>query len=59
MALAEVVDHFLKVEGKVELLRKGKPTAVTPKVQDGVEPGNVIQTRTPAGPRWDSWMIPC
>jgi hypothetical protein len=42
---AEVVGRFLKVEGAVDLLKKGKP-ALTPKVQDGLEPGDVIQTRT-------------
>jgi hypothetical protein len=44
---AEVVGHFLKVEGDVFLLKKGQPPALSPKVQDGLEPGDVIHTKNP------------
>ena len=44
---AAVVGHFLKVEGDVFLLKKGQLPAVSPKVKDGVEPGDVIQTKNP------------
>jgi hypothetical protein len=47
ISLAEVVGHFLKVEGHVELFKKGQQPPVTPKVQDGVEPGDVIMTKNP------------
>jgi hypothetical protein len=47
ISLAEVVGHFLKVEGHVDLLKKGQLPPVTPKVQDAVESGDVIQTQNP------------
>ena len=43
---AEVVGHFLKVEGPVDLLKQGNLPPLTPKVQDGVEPGDVIRTKS-------------
>lgn len=42
---AEVVGHFLKVEGPVDLLKHGKLPVQAPKVKDGVEPGDVIRTK--------------
>jgi hypothetical protein len=47
ISLAEVVGRFLKVEGHVDLLKKGQAPPVQPKVQDGVEPGDVILTKNP------------
>jgi hypothetical protein len=43
---AEVVGHFQKVEGPVDLLKQGNLPALTPKVQDGLEPGDVIRTKS-------------
>jgi hypothetical protein len=43
---AEVVGHLLQVEGPVDLLKQGKVPALAPKVQDGLEPGDVIRTKT-------------
>jgi hypothetical protein len=47
ISLAEVVGRFLKVEGRVDLLKKGQTPPVQPKVQDGLEPGDVILTQNP------------
>ena len=41
-ALAEVVGHLTQVEGRVELLKGGKLPATAAKMQDGVEPGDVL-----------------
>jgi hypothetical protein len=43
---AAVVGHFTLVEGKVDLLKQGKLPAAPAKVQDGVEPGDVIRTKS-------------
>jgi hypothetical protein len=43
---AEVVGHFQKVEGPVDLLKQGQLPALAPKAQDGVEPGDVIRTKS-------------
>ena len=43
---AEVVGHFSQVEGPVDLLKQGKLPALAPKVQDGLEPGDVVRTKT-------------
>jgi hypothetical protein len=43
---AEVVGHFQKVEGPVDLLKQGRLPVTAPKVQDGVEPGDVIRTKS-------------
>ncbi len=43
---AEVVGHFQKVEGPVDLLKQGKLPALAPKVQDALEPGDVIRTKS-------------
>jgi hypothetical protein len=48
-ARAEVVGRFLKVEGQVDLIKKGQLPALNPKIQDGLEPGDMIQTKNPAG----------
>ena len=42
---AKVVGRFLKVEGPVEVRKQGKLPALTPKVKDGLEPGDVILTK--------------
>jgi len=47
-ALAAPVGTFVQVEGQVELLRQGKPPAVPVKVQDGVEQGDLVRTKTSA-----------
>ncbi|MBI4643749.1 MAG: FecR domain-containing protein [Deltaproteobacteria bacterium] len=43
---AEVVGHFQKVEGPVDLLKQGQLPIQAPKAQDGVEPGDVIRTKS-------------
>jgi len=43
---AAAVGRFTMVEGQVDLLRQGKLPAVPVKVQDGVEPGDVIRTKS-------------
>lgn len=47
-AHAAVVGRFTQVTGQVDLLKQGKIPAVAVKVQDGVEPGDVIRTKTGA-----------
>lgn len=46
MTLAEVVGHLTQVEGRVELLKGGKLPAVVAKPQDGLEPGDVLRTKS-------------
>jgi hypothetical protein len=43
---AAVVGRLILVEGKVDLSRQGKLPAVPAKVQDGVEPGDVLRTKS-------------
>gem|GEM_PF-1064159 len=43
---AAPVGTFIKVEGKVEVLRQGKPPAVPAKVQGGVELGDQVRTKS-------------
>jgi hypothetical protein len=43
---AEVVGHFEKVEGPVDLLKQGQLPVLAPKEKDGVEPGDVIRTKS-------------
>jgi hypothetical protein len=43
---AAAVGRFTMVEGQVDLLRQGKLPAVPAKVQDGVEAGDVIRTKS-------------
>ncbi len=45
VSLAEVVGKLTQVEGRVELLKGGKQPAAA-KVQDGVEPGDVLRTKS-------------
>ena len=45
-AQAAVVGKFTVVEGQVDLLKQGKLPAVPVKLQDGVEPGDVIRTKS-------------
>jgi len=45
---AAAVGRFTMVEGQVDLLHQGKLPAVPAKVQDGVEPGDVIRTKSKA-----------
>jgi len=45
-AQAAPVGRFTKVEGQVDLLKGGKLPAVAAKVQDPVEPGDVIRTKS-------------
>jgi hypothetical protein len=45
-SLAEVVGKLTRVEGRVELLKGGKLPAAAAKVQDGVEPGDVLRTKS-------------
>ena len=47
-AQAGVVGRFTLVEGQVDLLKQGKVPAVPAKVQDGVEQGDVIRTKSKA-----------
>ena len=43
---AAVVGNFTEVEGRVDLLKGGKLPAVAAKVPDGVEPGDVVRTKS-------------
>jgi len=43
---AEVIGRLTQVEGQVDLLKQGKLPAVPLKVQDGVEPGDIIRTKS-------------
>ena len=43
---AAVVGRFIVVEGQVDLLKKGKVPALPARVNDGVEPGDVIRTKS-------------
>jgi len=45
-AHASVAGHFTMVTGKVDLLKHGKLPAIPAKVQDGVEPGDIIRTKS-------------
>jgi hypothetical protein len=47
-AHAAVVGRFTQVIGQVDLLKQGKIPALAAKLQDGVEPGDVIRTKTKA-----------
>ncbi|MEW6387845.1 MAG: FecR family protein [Thermodesulfobacteriota bacterium] len=43
---AAIVGHLTQVEGQVELMRQGKLPFLLAKVKDGVEPGDVIRTKS-------------
>jgi hypothetical protein len=45
-AHAAVVGRFSLVTGQVDLLKQGKLPAMAAKVQDGVEPGDVVRTKS-------------
>jgi hypothetical protein len=45
---AAVVGRFSLVRGEVDVLKAGKLPAVPAKLQDGVEPGDIIRTKTKA-----------
>ena len=47
-AHAAVVGRFTQIRGEVNLLKGGKIPALAVKVQDGVEPGDVIRTKAKA-----------
>jgi len=47
-AHAAIVGHFTKVQGDVDLLKAGKLPAIRVKVKDGVEPGDIVRTKTKA-----------
>ena len=47
-AQAAVVGRFTAVEGQVDLLKQGKVPALPARVGDGVEPGDVIRTKSTA-----------
>jgi hypothetical protein len=46
VARASVAGRFTMVTGKVDLLKGGKLPATPAKVQDGVEPGDIIRTKS-------------
>jgi hypothetical protein len=46
VAHATVVGRFTLVRGQVDLLKQGKIPAVAAKLQDGVEPGDIIRTKS-------------
>ena len=50
-AQAAVVGRFTAVEGQVDLLKQGKVPALPARVGDGVEPGDVIRTKSTARAR--------
>ena len=43
---AAVVGHFTEVEGRVDLMKAGNLPALPVKVQDGIEPGDVVRTKS-------------
>jgi hypothetical protein len=47
-AHAAVVGRFTLLTGQVDLLKQGKLPAVAAKVQDGVEPGDIVRTKAKA-----------
>ena len=47
-AHAAVVGRFTLIKGQVDLLKGGKVPGIPAKVQDGVEPGDVIRTKSGA-----------
>ena len=47
-AHAAVVGRFTLIKGQVDVLKGGKVPGIPAKVQDGVEPGDVIRTKTGA-----------
>jgi hypothetical protein len=47
-AQAAAVGRFTKVEGEVNLLKQGKLPAMPVKLQDSVEPGDIIRTKSQA-----------
>ncbi|OGR30943.1 MAG: hypothetical protein A2139_09680 [Desulfobacca sp. RBG_16_60_12] len=47
-AQASAVGHFSLVTGQVELLKQGKIPAIPAKLQDGVEIGDVVRTKSKA-----------
>ena len=47
-AHAAVVGRFTLIKGQVDLLKGGKIPGIPAKVQDGVEPGDVIRTKSGA-----------
>jgi hypothetical protein len=46
LAHATVVGHFTLVRGRVDLLKQGKLPAVPAKLEVGVEPGDIIRTKS-------------
>jgi hypothetical protein len=46
LVVAAPVGRFTQVEGQVGLLKQGKLPAVVAKVQDGVEPGDMVRTKS-------------
>jgi hypothetical protein len=47
-ATAAVVGRFVMVQGQVDVLKQGKTPGIPVKLQDGVEPGDVIRTKAKA-----------
>ena len=47
-AHASIVGRFTLIKSQVDLLKGGKIPAMPAKVQDGVEPGDVIRTKAKA-----------
>jgi hypothetical protein len=45
-ARADVVGHLSQVEGRVDVLRGGQLPATPVKVKDGVQPGDVVRTKS-------------
>jgi len=45
-APAEVVGRLTQVEGRVDLLKAGKLPAAAAKLEDAVEPGDVLRTKS-------------
>ena len=45
---ASVVGRFSLVQGEVNVLKQGRLPAIPAKLQDGVEPGDIIRTKTKA-----------
>lgn len=47
-AEAATVGRFVEVQGPVEVLKGGKPPAAPAKLNDGLEPGDVVRTKSTA-----------
>jgi hypothetical protein len=57
-AHAAAVGRFTLIKGQVDVLKGGKVPGIAAKVQDAVEPGDVIRTKSGAKAQLLWWMTP-